>query len=120
VQWQRSDCHPRAARRLANGMTPDQRALYGQAFDTFANKLNSMQSGGLDAVLAAARVIELAELVVSSTLMTLCGSCMSEGLFDRLAPDHATASVGSSYTRYSRHDLHGDLPETLCKLTVIQ
>jgi NAD(P)-dependent dehydrogenase (short-subunit alcohol dehydrogenase family) len=52
-----------ALARMANGMTPDQRALYGQAFDTFANKLNSMQSSGLDAVLAATRVIELAEQV---------------------------------------------------------
>jgi hypothetical protein len=29
-------------------------------------------------------------LLVNSTVMTFCGSCMSEGLFDRLAPDHAT------------------------------
>ncbi len=50
-----------ALARMANGMTPDQRALYGDAFDTFATKLNSMQSGGLDAVSAASRVIELAE-----------------------------------------------------------
>ncbi|HWS61767.1 MAG TPA: SDR family NAD(P)-dependent oxidoreductase [Steroidobacteraceae bacterium] len=52
-----------ALAHMANGMSPDQRALYGQAFDTFANKLNSMQSSGLDALLAATRIIELAEQV---------------------------------------------------------
>jgi NAD(P)-dependent dehydrogenase (short-subunit alcohol dehydrogenase family) len=52
-----------ALARVANGMTPEQRALYGKAFDTFAAKLNSMQSSGLDSVAAAARVIELAEQV---------------------------------------------------------
>ena len=52
-----------ALAHMAHGMTPDQRALYGQAFDAFATKLNSMQSSGLDAVSAATRVIELAEQV---------------------------------------------------------
>ena len=52
-----------ALTRIAHDMTPDQRALYGQAFDAFATKLNSMQSSGLDAVSAAMRVIELAEQV---------------------------------------------------------
>src|SRR6266404_863340 len=52
-----------ALARVADGMTPEQRALYGQTFDTFATTLNSMQSNGLDAVSAAARVIELAEQV---------------------------------------------------------
>jgi len=52
-----------ALEHMAKGMTPDQRALYGRAFDTFATKLNSMQSSGLDAVSAASRVIELAEQV---------------------------------------------------------
>ena len=52
-----------ALARMADVMTPTQRALYGHAFDTFATKLNSMQSSGLDAVSAAARVIELAEQV---------------------------------------------------------
>src|SRR5258708_1156661 len=52
-----------ALARVADGMTPEQRALYGQAFDTFANTLNRMQSSGLDAVSAATRVIELAEQV---------------------------------------------------------
>jgi NAD(P)-dependent dehydrogenase (short-subunit alcohol dehydrogenase family) len=50
-----------ALEHMAKGMTPDQRALYGKAFDRFAAKLNSMQSSGLDAVSAASRVIELAE-----------------------------------------------------------
>src|SRR5258708_245117 len=52
-----------ALTRISNGMTVEQRALYGPAFDTFAATLNSMQSNGLDAVSAAARVIELAEQV---------------------------------------------------------
>ena len=52
-----------ALARLSNDMTVQQRALYGSAFGTFANTLNSMQSNGLDAVSAAARVIELAEQV---------------------------------------------------------
>ena len=48
---------------VADTMTPKQRELYGQAFETFATKLNTMQSAGLDADSAAARVIELAEQV---------------------------------------------------------
>jgi hypothetical protein len=52
-----------ALTRVSNGMTVEQRALYGSAFGTFATTLNSMQSNGLDAVSAAARVIELAEQV---------------------------------------------------------
>ena len=52
-----------ALTRISNGMTVAQRTLYGPAFDTFATTLNSMQSNGLDAVSAAARVIELAEQV---------------------------------------------------------
>jgi NAD(P)-dependent dehydrogenase (short-subunit alcohol dehydrogenase family) len=50
-----------ALERVAQGMTPAQRALYGPAFDTFTAKLNDMQGNGLDAVSAASRVIELAE-----------------------------------------------------------
>ena len=50
-----------ALARVAGAMTPEQRELYGQAFDIFAAKLNSMQSGGLDSASAAKRVIELAE-----------------------------------------------------------
>src|SRR6266853_116779 len=52
-----------ALARVASAMTPEQRKLYGQAFDTFAAKLNSMQSSGLDSASAARRVIELAEQV---------------------------------------------------------
>jgi NAD(P)-dependent dehydrogenase (short-subunit alcohol dehydrogenase family) len=52
-----------ALERMANGMTQEQRALYGDAFDKFATKLNSMQGSGLDSVSAASRVIELAEQV---------------------------------------------------------
>jgi len=50
-----------ALAHIAREMTPQQRELYGQAFDTFATKLNSMQSSGLDSASAASRVIELAE-----------------------------------------------------------
>ena len=52
-----------ALARVADGMTAPQRELYGKAFGTFAAKLNSMQSSGLDAASAARRVIELAEQV---------------------------------------------------------
>src|SRR5882757_348801 len=52
-----------ALAHVADAMTPEQRELYGKAFDTFATKLNSMQSSGLDAASAAKRVIELAEQV---------------------------------------------------------
>lgn len=50
-----------ALKRVAEGMTAEQRALYGKSFDTFATTLNDMQSAGLDSVSAARRVIELAE-----------------------------------------------------------
>jgi NAD(P)-dependent dehydrogenase (short-subunit alcohol dehydrogenase family) len=50
-----------ALARVADGMTPEQRVLYGQSFATFATAMNSMQSSGLDSVSAATRVIELAE-----------------------------------------------------------
>jgi NAD(P)-dependent dehydrogenase (short-subunit alcohol dehydrogenase family) len=49
--------------RVASGMTPEQRDLYGQTFEAFAAALNSMQNSGLDSVSAATRVIELAEQV---------------------------------------------------------
>lgn len=52
-----------ALARVADEMTSSQRDLYGKAFGTFAAKLNSMQSSGLDGASAAARVIELAEQV---------------------------------------------------------
>ena len=52
-----------ALARVADGMTPEQRELYGQTFATFANGLNAMQNSGLDSVSAARRVIEIAEQV---------------------------------------------------------
>ena len=52
-----------ALKRVSDQMTPGQRELYGKAFNTFATKLNDMQGSGLDSVLAANRVIELAEQV---------------------------------------------------------
>jgi NAD(P)-dependent dehydrogenase (short-subunit alcohol dehydrogenase family) len=52
-----------ALKRIADQMTPEQRDLYGKAFNTFAATLNNMQGSGLDSVSAANRVIELAEQV---------------------------------------------------------
>jgi NAD(P)-dependent dehydrogenase (short-subunit alcohol dehydrogenase family) len=50
-----------ALARVASGMTPEQRELYGQTFESFATALNGMQNSGLDSASAARRVIELAE-----------------------------------------------------------
>jgi NAD(P)-dependent dehydrogenase (short-subunit alcohol dehydrogenase family) len=50
-----------ALQRTAEAMTEPQRALYGEAFSTFSDALNSMQSTGLGAADAAAKIIELAE-----------------------------------------------------------
>jgi NAD(P)-dependent dehydrogenase (short-subunit alcohol dehydrogenase family) len=52
-----------ALKRVADGMTPEQRELYGQSFGSFAAALNGMQNSGLDSAAAARRVIELAEQV---------------------------------------------------------
>jgi NAD(P)-dependent dehydrogenase (short-subunit alcohol dehydrogenase family) len=52
-----------ALKRVADGMTPEQRELYGQTFGSFAAALNGMQNSGLDSTAAARRVIELAEQV---------------------------------------------------------
>jgi NAD(P)-dependent dehydrogenase (short-subunit alcohol dehydrogenase family) len=50
-----------ALQRAAESMTSEQRELYGDAFAAFTAALNRMQSAGLDASAAAARVIETAE-----------------------------------------------------------
>jgi NAD(P)-dependent dehydrogenase (short-subunit alcohol dehydrogenase family) len=52
-----------ALKRVADGMTAEQRELYGQTFGSFAAALNGMQNSGLDSAAAARRVIELAEQV---------------------------------------------------------
>src|SRR6267143_6764524 len=52
-----------ALKRAAEGMTPEQRELYGQSFGSFTAALNAMQNSGLDSATAARRVIELAEQV---------------------------------------------------------
>ncbi|WP_095084966.1 SDR family NAD(P)-dependent oxidoreductase [Mesorhizobium sophorae] len=57
-----------ALARVVDDMTPEQRALYGHSFGTFADKLNGMQSAGLESVLAAKRVIELAEQVPAPSI----------------------------------------------------
>jgi NAD(P)-dependent dehydrogenase (short-subunit alcohol dehydrogenase family) len=50
-----------ALARTAEQMTAPERDLYGQAFGTFAARLNNMQGDGLASVEAAAHVIEVAE-----------------------------------------------------------
>jgi NAD(P)-dependent dehydrogenase (short-subunit alcohol dehydrogenase family) len=57
-----------ALTHIADAMTPEQRELYGQPFATFADKLNGMQEAGLASVLAAQRVIELAEEVPAPSI----------------------------------------------------
>ena len=52
-----------ALSRVADGMTAEQRALYGETFGAFTTALNGMQDSGLASVAAAQRVIELAEQV---------------------------------------------------------
>src|SRR6201985_1567764 len=52
-----------ALKRVADGMSPEQRELYGKTFGSFAAALNAMQNDGLDSAVAARRVIELAEQV---------------------------------------------------------
>jgi NAD(P)-dependent dehydrogenase (short-subunit alcohol dehydrogenase family) len=52
-----------ALKRIADGMTPEQRELYGRAFEGFATALNGMQNSGLESASAARRVIEIAEQV---------------------------------------------------------
>jgi len=52
-----------ALARVADGMTPEQRGLYGKTFELFAAALKGMQNSGLDSASAAKRVIDLAEQV---------------------------------------------------------
>jgi hypothetical protein len=52
-----------ALTRVVDGMTSEQRGLYGHTFESFATALNGMQSSGLDSASAAKNVIELAEQV---------------------------------------------------------
>jgi hypothetical protein len=52
-----------ALQRVAEGMTPGQRELYGQTFASFTAALNGMQNSGLDSAAAARRLIELSEQV---------------------------------------------------------
>src|ERR1700678_1405354 len=52
-----------ALKRVADGMTTQQRELYGKTFRSLAAALNSMQNSGLDSTASARRVIELAEQV---------------------------------------------------------
>jgi NAD(P)-dependent dehydrogenase (short-subunit alcohol dehydrogenase family) len=52
-----------ALTRVAGAMTPEQRQLYGQSFDTFAATLNGMQNSGLESAAAAKRLIEISEQV---------------------------------------------------------
>jgi NAD(P)-dependent dehydrogenase (short-subunit alcohol dehydrogenase family) len=52
-----------ALARVADKMTAEQRALYGETFGAFSAALNGMQDSGLASGAAAQRVIELAEQV---------------------------------------------------------
>ena len=52
-----------ALSRVADRMTAEQRALYGETFGAFTASLNGMQDSGLASSAAAQRVIELAEQV---------------------------------------------------------
>jgi NAD(P)-dependent dehydrogenase (short-subunit alcohol dehydrogenase family) len=52
-----------ALKRLADSMTAEQRALYGDVFGKFSDALNGMQNAGLSAEASADRVIELVEQV---------------------------------------------------------
>jgi NAD(P)-dependent dehydrogenase (short-subunit alcohol dehydrogenase family) len=52
-----------ALKRLADSMTGEQRALYGDVFGKFSDALNNMQNAGLSAEASADRVIELVEEV---------------------------------------------------------
>jgi NAD(P)-dependent dehydrogenase (short-subunit alcohol dehydrogenase family) len=52
-----------ALSRVLDGMTGEQRELYGQTFGAFADSLNAMQGSGLDSRSAARQVIELAEQI---------------------------------------------------------
>jgi NAD(P)-dependent dehydrogenase (short-subunit alcohol dehydrogenase family) len=52
-----------ALSRVADRMTAEQRALYGETFGAFTAALNGMQNSGLASTAAAQRVIELAEQV---------------------------------------------------------
>ncbi|MFF3663803.1 SDR family NAD(P)-dependent oxidoreductase [Streptomyces olivochromogenes] len=56
-----------ALQRVADSMTDEQRALYGEAFAKFTEALNSMQGSGLSADASAERVIELVEQVPAPT-----------------------------------------------------
>jgi NAD(P)-dependent dehydrogenase (short-subunit alcohol dehydrogenase family) len=56
-----------ALTRVAGQMSTEQRALYGQSFETFATTLNRMQGSGLESAEAARQVIELAERVPAPT-----------------------------------------------------
>jgi NAD(P)-dependent dehydrogenase (short-subunit alcohol dehydrogenase family) len=57
-----------ALSKVVDGMTSEQRALYGKTFGAFTDALNKMQGSGLESTLAAQRVIELAEQVPAPSM----------------------------------------------------
>src|SRR5258708_1307614 len=77
-----------ALKRVADGMTPEQRGLYGQTFESFSAALNGMQNSGLDSAAAARRVIELAEQVPTPRRAPV-GAGAEERL--RVGPDETDA-----------------------------
>jgi NAD(P)-dependent dehydrogenase (short-subunit alcohol dehydrogenase family) len=60
-----------ALSRVSESMTPQERDLYGQAFETFAKAFNEGQSLGLASEDAAAKIIEIAEQTPAPSLVTV-------------------------------------------------
>ncbi len=52
---------PAALQHVADSLTADEKALYGEEFAKFTNALNRVQSAGLSAQTSADRVVELVE-----------------------------------------------------------
>ena len=50
-----------ALQHVADSLTDDEKALYGEEFAKFTNALNRVQSAGLSAQTSADRVVELVE-----------------------------------------------------------
>jgi NAD(P)-dependent dehydrogenase (short-subunit alcohol dehydrogenase family) len=60
-----------ALARVSEAMTTEQRALYGESFDTFARAFNEGQSAGLASDEAARRIIAIAEQTPAPILATV-------------------------------------------------
>jgi NAD(P)-dependent dehydrogenase (short-subunit alcohol dehydrogenase family) len=60
-----------ALARMSESMTPEQRDLYGKAFDTMADAFNAGQSSGMDSEAAAQEIIALAEETPAPSFATV-------------------------------------------------